>query len=101
MIDAKINWRNVSPEMATEPLKTFLLDLVEPRNVRNAIAHGLASAHSNPWEAGFEPYVTCRNFDAGVRRITLGDLRRTQSQLQSLRNVLREFAPPMTIKSRR
>lgn len=71
MIDARINWRHVSPEAATDPLKTFLLDLVEPRGIRNVIAHGLASAHSNPWEADFEPYVTCRNPDVGVRKITL------------------------------
>ena len=101
MIDARINWRHVSPEVATDPLKSFLLDLAEPRGVRNAIAHGLASAHSNPWEADFEPYVTCRTLDAGIRKITLSDLRRTQSQVQSLRNVLRGFAPPMPAKSRR
>lgn len=100
MIGAKINWRHVSPEGTTDPLKTFLLDLVEPRGVRNAIAHGLASAQSNPWETDFEPYVTCRTLDAGIRKITLTDLRRTQSQLERLRVVLRAFAPPMPCKSR-
>lgn len=101
MIDARINWRHVSPELATDPLKTFLRDLVEPRGVRNAIAHGLASAHSDPWEADFEPYVTCRTHDAGLRKITLSDLRRTQSQLQSLRDVLRGFSPSVPARSRR
>lgn len=101
MIDARINWRRVSLEETTGPLRTFLLDLMEPRSVRNAIAHGLASAHSNPWEADFEPYVTCRTPDAGIRKITLSDLRRAQSQLQSLRNALRELAAPMPSGSRR
>ena len=93
MIDAGVKWRHVSPDASSEPLKTFLLDLVEPRSIRNAIAHGLASAHSNPWEADFEPYVTCRTFDAGIRKITIADLRRTQTQLQHLRNALRRFLP--------
>jgi hypothetical protein len=100
MIDARINWRHVSPDSATDPLKTFLLDLVEPRSVRNAIAHGLASAHSDPWEPDFEPYVTCRTPKAGMRKITLSELRRAQLQLQHLRNVLRGFAPPSPAKSR-
>lgn len=101
MIDARMNWRHASLEETSEPVRTFLLDLVEPRSVRNAIAHGLASAHSNPWETDFEPYVTCRTLDAGMRKITLSDLRRTQSQLQSLRNALRGLAQPMRSKSRR
>lgn len=91
MIDAGINWRHASPDAATHPLKTFLHDLAEPRGVRNAIAHGLASAHGNPWTPEVEPYVTCRTLDAGVRTITLSDLRRTQSQLQRLRNILRKL----------
>lgn len=99
MIAAGINWRHVSRDSVTDPLRTFLLDLVEPRSVRNAIAHGLASAYGNPWELDVEPYVTCRTLDAGIRKITLSDLRRTQSQLQSLRNVLRGFAPPTPTKS--
>ena len=89
MIDAKINWRHLAPEGATEPLRAFLLDLAEPRGIRNAIAHGLASSHSDPWKPDFEPYVTCRTLDAGLRKITLGDLRRTQGQLARLRCVLR------------
>lgn len=93
MINAGISWRRVSLDAVTDPLKTFLLDLAEPRGVRNAIAHGLASAHSNPWDPNFEPYVTCRTIDVGTRKITLSDLRRTQSQLQVLRNVLRGIAP--------
>jgi hypothetical protein len=98
MINAGISWRRASLDAVTDPLKTFLLDLAEPRGVRNAIAHGLASAHSNPWDPNFEPYVTCRTTDAGTRKITLSDLRRTQSQLQVLRNVLRGIAP-ITAKS--
>jgi hypothetical protein len=97
MIDAKINWRNTAPYAATDPLRAFLMDLAEPRGVRNAIAHGLASSHSDPWSLDYEPYVTCRTLDAGLRKITLGDLRRTQSQLERLRNVLRtidEFPAP-------
>lgn len=101
MIGAGINWRHASPDAATDPLKTFLHDLVEPRSVRNAIAHGLASAHCNPWMPDVEPYVTCRTSDAGTRKITLSDLRRTQSQLQRLRNMVREFELPMPTKSRR
>ena len=101
MIDAKINWRHVSPEETIGPLKTFLVDLVEPRGVRNAIAHGLASACSNPWDPDFEPYVTCRTPDMDTRKITLSDLRRTRTQLERLRNVLREAAPLMPSKSRR
>lgn len=89
MIDANINWRHSAPDAASGSLRAFLLDLAEPRGVRNAIAHGLASSHSDPWSPDFEPYVTCRTLDAGVRKITLGDLRRTQSQLERLRNVLR------------
>lgn len=89
MLEAKFNWRQTAPEAAAGPLKAFLMDLEEPRGVRNAIAHGLASSHSDPWSPDFEPYVTCRTFDAGVRKITLGDLRRTQSQLERLRRVLR------------
>ena len=100
MIDAGINWRRAPPDAATDILNAFLKDLVEPRGVRNAIAHGLASAHGDPWEPEVEPYVTCRTVDAGVMRITLSDLRRTQSQLQSLRNMLRNFAPPTPAKSR-
>lgn len=99
MIDARIDWRRRSPDAATNPLEAFLLDLVEPRGVRNAIAHGLASAHSNPWEPDFEPYVTCRTLDVGLRKITLSDLRRTQSQLQRLRNVLRNLEPLPPAKS--
>ena len=93
MIDAGINWRRASPDAAPETLKAFLQDLVEPRAVRNAIAHGLASAYGDPWAPDVEPYVTCRTLDAGVRRITLSDLRQTQSQLQRLRNMLRNLAP--------
>ena len=89
MINAKINWRHAAPNAATDPLRSFLMDLAEPRGVRNAIAHGLASSHSDPWSADREPYVTCRTLDAGLRKITLSDLRRTQSQLERLRNVLR------------
>ena len=89
MRDAKINWRHTVPEAASGSLRAFLLDLAEPRGIRNAIAHGLASSHSDPWSPDFEPYVTCRTLDAGLRKITLGDLRRTQSQLERLRNVLR------------
>jgi hypothetical protein len=101
MIDAGINWRHSSPDDSTQPLKKFLQDLAEPRSVRNAIAHGLASAHGNPWTPEVEPYVTCRTINAGVRKITLGDLRRTQSQLQILRNMLRNFAQPTLGKSGR
>lgn len=101
MIDAGIDWRHISPEVATDPLKSFLIDLVEPRSIRNAIAHGLGSVHSNPWEPDFEPYLNCRTRDGGSSKITLSDLRRTQSQLQSLRNVLRGFAPPILAKTRR
>jgi hypothetical protein len=101
MIDAGINWRHSSPDDSTQPLKTFLQDLAEPRSVRNAIAHGLASAHGNPWTPEVEPYITCRTLNAGVRKITLGDLRRTQSQLQILRNMLRNFAQPTPGKSGR
>lgn len=100
MIDAGVNWRRPSPDAETDSLKTFLHELVEPRGVRNAIAHGLASAHGNPWKPEVEPYVTCRTLDSGVRKITLSDLRRTQSQLQRLRNMLRDIAPPIPTKSR-
>lgn len=100
MIDAGINWRQASPEASAQPLKTFLQDLAEPRGVRNAIAHGLASAHGNPWTPEVEPYVTCRTLYDGVRKITLGDLRRTQAQLQRLRNMLQDFSPPPPAKSR-
>lgn len=96
MIAAKINWRQSVPDTASGPLRAFLLDLAEPRGVRNAIAHGLASAHSDPWSLDFEPYVTCRTLDAELRKITLGDLRRTQSQLERLRNVLRGLSRPPT-----
>jgi hypothetical protein len=47
MIDAGINWRHASPDASTQPLKTFLQDLAEPRGVRNAIAHGLASTRES------------------------------------------------------
>ena len=90
MIDAKFNWRHTAPELATEPLRAFLMDLTEPRGIRNAIAHGLASFNSDPWSPDFEPYVTCRTRD-GPRKITLGDLRRTQAELERLRNVLRRI----------
>lgn len=100
MIDAGINWRHASLDASPQPLKLFLHNLAEPRGVRNAIAHGLASAHSDPWTPEVEPYVTCRTLDAGVRKITLGDLRRTQSQLQRLRNILRNFAQPTSANSR-
>lgn len=88
LIDAKVNWRHTTPDSATGPLRAFLMDLAEPRDVRNAIAHGLASSHSDPWSPDFEPFVTCRTRDDGLRKITLRDLRRTQSQLQHLRNAL-------------
>jgi hypothetical protein len=102
MIDAKINWRHTAPEAATDPLRAFLTDLAEPRGVRNAIAHGLASSHSDPWSAGYEPYVTCRTLDAGLRKTTLGDLCRTQEQLERLRNVLRTIhALPTPAEPRR
>lgn len=91
MIDAKINWRQTPPEAATEPLRAFLLGLAEPRGIRNAIAHGLASSHSDPWSPEFEPYVTCRTLDADLRKITLSDLRRTQVQLELLRKQLRKI----------
>ena len=55
MIDAGVNWRRPSPDAETDSLKTFLHELVEPRGVRNAIAHGLASAHGNPWKPEVEP----------------------------------------------
>lgn len=99
MIDAGIDWRRRPPDSAMDPLKTFLQDLVAPRAVRNAIAHGLASAHCNPWEPDTEPYVTCKTPNAGVMTITLKDLRRTQSQLARLRNMLRGFASQMPAKS--
>ena len=92
MVDAKINWGHTEPELATEPLRAFLMDLVEPRGIRNAIAHGLASSHSDPWLAEFEPYVTCRTLDDSLRKTTLGDLRHTQGQLERLRYALREIA---------
>jgi hypothetical protein len=99
MIDAGINWLHTTPDTAAPPLKTFLQDLAEPRGVRNAIAHGLASAHGNPWAPEVEPYVTCRTLDAQVRKITLDDLRRTQSQLQRLRNMLRNLAQPPPVRT--
>lgn len=90
MIDAKIDWRHTTPDAAAaDPLRAFLGELAEPRSARNAIAHGVTSSHSDPWSPDFEPFVTCRTFDSGQRKITLGDLRRTQSQLERLRNLLR------------
>ena len=89
MIAAKIDWRHTAPDAAPEPLRTFLTDLAEPRLIRNAIAHGLASCHSDPWAPEFEPYVTCRTRDAELRTITLGNLRQTQVQIERLRNLLR------------
>lgn len=78
------------------------MDLAEPRGIRNAIAHGLASSHSDPWSPEFEPYVTCRTPDAGLKKITLGDLRRTQLQLERLRNALRTLdALPTPAEPRR
>lgn len=100
MIDAQINWRRLAPDVATEPLRAFLVDLAEPRRIRNAIAHGLASSHSDPWSPDFEPYVTCRTFNAGLTKITLGDLRQAQGQLERLRIVLRTIdALPTPAKS--
>jgi hypothetical protein len=102
MIDANINWGHTAPDAAPGSFRAFLLDLAEPQGVRNAIAHGLASSHSDPWSPDFEPYATCRTLDAGVRQITLGDLHRTQSQLERLRNALRGIDPlPTSAKPRR
>ncbi|NMG39721.1 hypothetical protein GRZ55_10755 [Chelativorans sp. ZYF759] len=102
MIDAKTNWRHAAPEAATEPLRMFLIDLAEPRGVRNAIAHGLASCHSDPWSADYESYAICSTLDGGLRKLTLSDLRRTQQQLDRLRNVLRTIDTlPVPAKSRR
>lgn len=92
MIDAGLNWGHISPALAEGPLKAFLTELVDPRSIRNALAHGLASAHSEPWKPDFEPYVTCRTRDAGLRKITLNEMREAQSQLQRLRNMLRGLA---------
>ena len=88
---AKISWRQTAPEAATEPLRTFLAELAGPRSIRNAIAHGLSSSHSDPSSPEFEPYVTCKTLRAGLIKITLGDLRQTQAQLERLRILLRAF----------
>lgn len=98
MIAAGIDWRKPATDAATSSLKQFLVDLAEPRGVRNAIAHGLASAWSDPWIADFEPFVTCRTLNAEMRTITLSDLRRTQSQLQRLRNVLQLIQPSANVE---
>ncbi len=91
MITAGIDWRKAASDAATDTFRQFLVDLAEPRGVRNAIAHGLASAWSDPWSPDAEPYVTCRTLNGAARTITLGDLRKTQSKLQRLRNALQRM----------
>lgn len=98
MIITGIDWRKAASDAATTSLRQFLVDLAEPRSVRNAIAHGLASARSNPWIADFEPFETCRTLNGEVRAITLSDLRRTQFQLQRLRNVLQLIQPSAIVE---